>query len=114
MLASPRRAQQVGCLGLWPGEHHERRLRLRLLIEEKAVQAGQNVSSCCPEAVLACSRSWGQQPGERSGSWPRAATSPEAWTPEILEAKRNRPYGPRQSWSFSKRRSRSFRDRDLY
>src|ERR1039458_6649660 len=25
--ASPRRAQQVGCLGLWPGEHHERRVR---------------------------------------------------------------------------------------
>src|ERR1039458_3595197 len=24
MLASPRRTQQVGCLGLWPGEHHER------------------------------------------------------------------------------------------
>src|ERR1019366_5386008 len=54
-----------------------------------------------------------QQPGECSGSWPQAATSPEAWTPEILEAKRNRPYGPRQSWSFSKRRSRSFRDRDF-
>src|ERR1039458_4152832 len=28
MLASPRRTQQVGCLGLWPGEHHERLLRL--------------------------------------------------------------------------------------
>jgi hypothetical protein len=25
--ASPRRTQQVGCLGLWPGEHHERLLR---------------------------------------------------------------------------------------
>ena len=35
MLASPRRTQQVGCSGLWPGEHHERRLRLCLSTEEK-------------------------------------------------------------------------------
>src|ERR1039458_354428 len=31
---------------------------------------------CRPLCVLACSRSWGQQPGERSGSWPQAATQP--------------------------------------
>src|ERR1035441_6717625 len=40
--ASPRRTQQVGCLGLWPGEHHKRRLRLRLLIEEKACQTPES------------------------------------------------------------------------
>src|ERR1035441_3898814 len=28
MRASLRRTQQVGCLGLWPGEHHKRLLRL--------------------------------------------------------------------------------------
>src|ERR1017187_2266279 len=40
--ASPRRTQQVGCLGLWPGEHHKRRLRLRLLIEEKVRQTPES------------------------------------------------------------------------
>jgi hypothetical protein len=40
--ASPRRTQQVGCLGLWPGEHHKRRLGLRLLIEEKVRQTPES------------------------------------------------------------------------
>ena len=40
--------------------------------------------------ALAYSRSWGQQPGERSGSWPQAVTSSDTWTREILEAKMNR------------------------
>src|ERR1017187_3306492 len=58
-----------------------------------------------------------QGPAARRALWELAPgchnTSPETWTREILEAKMNRPYGPRQSWSFSKRRSRSFRDRDF-
>jgi hypothetical protein len=40
-------------------------------------------------------------------------TSPETWTREILEAKMNQLYVPRQSWSFSRRRSQYFRDRDF-
>src|ERR1035437_8050294 len=58
-----------------------------------------------------------QGPAARRALWELAPgchnTSPETWTREILEAKMNRLYGPRQSWSFSRRRSRSFRDRDF-
>src|ERR1035437_4709957 len=97
------------------GRPRQHRQRVSEHLRENTETQEQPAETRCRRGsrVLACSRSRGQQPGERSGNWPQAATSPEAWTPEILEAKRNRPYGPRQSWSFSKRRSRSFRDRDF-
>src|ERR1019366_8022959 len=64
--ASPRRTQQGGCLGLWPGEHHKRRLGLRLLIEEKVRQT--------PEGFLYrgnASQTPGRSPEGSSLSWKR-------------------------------------------
>src|ERR1017187_4006659 len=68
--------------------------------------AGSCVLACSLLGPAAGRALWELAPGCRN-------TSPETWTREILEAKMNRLYGPRQSWSFSGRRSRSFRDRDL-
>src|ERR1035441_1001538 len=39
---------------------------------ETQKESAENRCRCCRSSrVLACSRSWGQQPGECSGSWPR-------------------------------------------
>src|ERR1017187_3618141 len=73
MRASPRRTRQVGCLGLWPGEHHERRLRLCLSTEEKGslgwtepivlLSRGRSLNSRDPERVRRPTT--GQKPGNR-------------------------------------------------
>jgi hypothetical protein len=61
--ASPRRTQQVGCLGLWLGEHHHRRLRLLSIDRGKGslgwtepivlLSRGRPLNSGDPEGVRA-------------------------------------------------------------
>ena len=82
------------------------RRRLRLPRLRAILPAPRQHHMAARESAAAASKS-------ALGVGPRLLPSLDTWTREILEAKMNRLYVPRQSWSFSRRCSRSFRDRDI-
>src|ERR1017187_2835354 len=121
--ASPRRTQQVGCLGLWPGEHHERLLGFCLSTEEKGglgqtgrtvlLSRGHPLNSRNPERARSptTGHSQGSGPDDLSID-PTDHAVPQPWSPPPFSARKRLPpsaplVGDGQSAATGKFRSRS-------